>query len=156
VKLLQGDLAEAWREGGDEYATVAMRYQQVDKTLDRATGKVLEGDDKPDEGKKKKHDEFDCPSCNANNPWPDGLHEGEEIHCHYCGTSFLVRFTGGSHTGFSDENPETEPDPRQAQHDVTKRYATPFLLKYLAHKNKFGRRLRANDDGVAALVARPN
>ena len=50
VKLLQGDLAEAWREGGDEYATVAMRYQQVDKTLDRATGKVLEGDDKPDEG----------------------------------------------------------------------------------------------------------
>jgi len=70
--------------------------------------------------------------------------------------AFLVRFTGGSHTGFSDENPETEPDPRQAQHDVTKRYATPFLLKYLAHKNKFGRRLRANDDGVAALVARPN
>jgi len=50
VKLLQGDLAEAWREGGDEYATVAMRYQQVDKTLDRATGKVLEGDDRPDEG----------------------------------------------------------------------------------------------------------
>jgi predicted lipid-binding transport protein (Tim44 family) len=50
VKLLQGDLAEAWREGGDEYATVAMRYQQVDKTVDRATGKVLEGDDRPDEG----------------------------------------------------------------------------------------------------------
>jgi dienelactone hydrolase len=69
--------------------------------------------------------------------------------------SFLVRFTGGSHTGFSDENPETEPDPRQAQHDVAKRYATPFLLKYLAQKNKFGRRLRPADDGVAALVARP-
>lgn len=51
-------------------------------------------DDKQDESKvKKKYDEFDCPSCNANNPWPDGLHEGEEIHCHYCGTSFLVRFT---------------------------------------------------------------
>ena len=26
VKLLQGDLSEAWREGSDEYATVAMRY----------------------------------------------------------------------------------------------------------------------------------
>jgi predicted dienelactone hydrolase len=69
--------------------------------------------------------------------------------------SFLVRFTGGSHTGFSDENPETEPDPRQAQHDVAKRYATPFLLKYLAQKPKFGRRLRPTDDGVAALIARP-
>jgi alpha-beta hydrolase superfamily lysophospholipase len=69
--------------------------------------------------------------------------------------SFLVRFTGGSHTGFSDENPDTEPDPRQAQHDTAKRYATPFLLKYLAQKNKFGRRLRATDDGVAALIARP-
>jgi dienelactone hydrolase len=69
--------------------------------------------------------------------------------------SFLVRFTGGSHTGFSDENPDTEPDPRQAQHDVAKRYATPFLLKYLARKPKYGRRLRPTDDGIAALSARP-
>jgi predicted lipid-binding transport protein (Tim44 family) len=50
VKLLQGDLAEAWREGGDEYATVAMRYQQVDKTFDRTTGKLVEGSDSHDEG----------------------------------------------------------------------------------------------------------
>ena len=69
--------------------------------------------------------------------------------------AFLARFTGGSHTGFSDENPEIEPDPRQAQHDMTLRYATPFFLKYLAQKNKFGRRLRASDDGIVALVARP-
>jgi dienelactone hydrolase len=69
--------------------------------------------------------------------------------------AFLVRFTGGSHTGFSDENPETEPDPRQAQHDATKRYATPFLLDYLAHKHKLSRRLRSSDDGTVALVARP-
>jgi len=69
--------------------------------------------------------------------------------------AFLVRFTGGSHTGFSDENPETTPDPRQAQHDTTLRYATPFLLEYIAHKNAFARRLRPNDDGTAALVARP-
>jgi predicted lipid-binding transport protein (Tim44 family) len=33
-KLLQGDLAEAWREGRDEYATVAMRFSLTDVTLD--------------------------------------------------------------------------------------------------------------------------
>ena len=69
--------------------------------------------------------------------------------------AFLVRFTGGSHTGFSDENPETEPDPRQAQHDATTRFATPFLTKYLAHKKKFARYLRSTDDGAVALIARP-
>ena len=50
VKLLQGDLAEAWREGEDEYATVAMRYQQSDRLLDRNTGQVVESTEKPDEG----------------------------------------------------------------------------------------------------------
>jgi len=42
VKLLQGDLAEAWREGSDEYATVAMRYSLNDTMVDRASGKVLQ------------------------------------------------------------------------------------------------------------------
>ena len=42
VKLLQGDLSEAWREGDDEYATVAMRYSLNDKMVDRATGRVVE------------------------------------------------------------------------------------------------------------------
>ena len=50
VKLLQGDLAEAWREGDDEYATVAMRYQQSDRVLDRNTGQVMESTEHPDEG----------------------------------------------------------------------------------------------------------
>ncbi|WP_342237156.1 Tim44 domain-containing protein [Inquilinus sp. OTU3971] len=50
VRLLQGDLAEAWREGDTDYATVAMRYSSVDATRDRATGRVVEGDaDKPTE-----------------------------------------------------------------------------------------------------------
>ena len=44
VKLLQGDLSEAWREGVDEFATVAMRFSLVDLTVDRITGKVVEGD----------------------------------------------------------------------------------------------------------------
>ena len=50
VKLVNGDLAEAWREGEDEYATVAMRYSQVDKLVDRSSGRVVEGTDTPDEG----------------------------------------------------------------------------------------------------------
>jgi predicted lipid-binding transport protein (Tim44 family) len=44
VRLLQGDLAESWREGKDEYATVAMRYSSIDYTEDRKTGAVVEGD----------------------------------------------------------------------------------------------------------------
>lgn len=47
--------------------------------------------DKDSGKKKKKRDEFDCPTCNANNPWPDGLNDGDEVNCHYCGTNFLVR-----------------------------------------------------------------
>jgi predicted lipid-binding transport protein (Tim44 family) len=47
VKLLQGDLAEAWREGDTDYATVAMRFSLADETLDRDSGRVLQGG--PDE-----------------------------------------------------------------------------------------------------------
>jgi predicted lipid-binding transport protein (Tim44 family) len=42
IKLLQGDLAEAWREGNDDYATVAMRYSLNDRILDRNNGKLIE------------------------------------------------------------------------------------------------------------------
>ena len=44
VKLLQGDLAEAWHEAGSDYATVAMCYSLVDAMVDRATGSVISGD----------------------------------------------------------------------------------------------------------------
>jgi predicted lipid-binding transport protein (Tim44 family) len=44
VKLLQGDLAESWREGNTEYASVAMRYELVDSFVDRSSGRVVEGD----------------------------------------------------------------------------------------------------------------
>lgn len=40
-KLLQGDLAEAWREGQTDYATVAMRFSLTDVMVERATGKVV-------------------------------------------------------------------------------------------------------------------
>ncbi len=42
-KLLQGDLAEAWRESNGEYATVAMRYSIVDATVDIQSGQVVDG-----------------------------------------------------------------------------------------------------------------
>lgn len=44
VRLLQGDLAEAWREGETDYATVAMRFAMKEATLDKATGRVVSGD----------------------------------------------------------------------------------------------------------------
>ena len=44
VRLVQGDLSEAWNEEGAEFATVAMRYESIDVMLDRATGKVVSGD----------------------------------------------------------------------------------------------------------------
>lgn len=43
-KLLQGDLAEAWREGATDYATVAMRFSIVDVMVDRASGRVVGGE----------------------------------------------------------------------------------------------------------------
>ena len=45
VKLLQGDVAESWREGGRDYATVAMRYELRDVTRDRDSGRVVDGSD---------------------------------------------------------------------------------------------------------------
>jgi predicted lipid-binding transport protein (Tim44 family) len=44
IKLLQGDLSEAWRENGSDYATVAMRYSLIDATVDGKSGRVVSGD----------------------------------------------------------------------------------------------------------------
>src|SRR6202165_1501517 len=49
VKLLQGDLAEAWREGDTDYASVALRFSLVDKTLERTTGRLVAGSEAPTE-----------------------------------------------------------------------------------------------------------
>jgi predicted lipid-binding transport protein (Tim44 family) len=49
VKLLQGDLAEAWREEDTDFASVALRYALVDKTVDNATGRLVKGSDQPTE-----------------------------------------------------------------------------------------------------------
>jgi predicted lipid-binding transport protein (Tim44 family) len=43
VHLLQGDLAEAWREGGTDYATVAMKFALNDSMVERASSRTVEG-----------------------------------------------------------------------------------------------------------------
>ena len=42
VRLVKGDLSEAWSEQGRDYATVAMRFQMVDVTYD-AQNRVVDG-----------------------------------------------------------------------------------------------------------------
>ncbi|MBB2963662.1 TIM44-like domain-containing protein [Methylobacterium sp. R2-1] len=42
VKLLQGDLSEAWREGPVEFATVAMRFSLRDEVFERSTNRHVE------------------------------------------------------------------------------------------------------------------
>jgi predicted lipid-binding transport protein (Tim44 family) len=43
VKLLRGDLAEAWREGNTDYATVAVNFALKDSMVERASGQTVEG-----------------------------------------------------------------------------------------------------------------
>lgn len=45
VKLLQGDLAEAWGEDRTDYATVAMRYALRDVTVERGSGRIVANGD---------------------------------------------------------------------------------------------------------------
>ncbi|MFE1601676.1 Tim44 domain-containing protein [Methylobacterium sp. ID0610] len=45
VKLQQGDLSEAWREGPTDYATVAMRYSLRDVTMERGSGRIVANGD---------------------------------------------------------------------------------------------------------------
>ena len=49
TKLLQGDLSESWREGETDFASVAMRFSMVDKTVDRVSGRLVEGSEQPSE-----------------------------------------------------------------------------------------------------------
>jgi predicted lipid-binding transport protein (Tim44 family) len=42
VRLLKGDLSEAWTEGSRDYATVSMTFSMIDATLDNV-GRVLDG-----------------------------------------------------------------------------------------------------------------
>jgi predicted dienelactone hydrolase len=69
--------------------------------------------------------------------------------------SFLVRITDGTHGGFSDSDSHLTADALAHQQTIVRRYATAFLVRYLAHKAKFQKRLRAFDDGSVLLRSRP-
>lgn len=54
------------------------------------------GDDdseRDEAGRKKMLKDFDCPECDANNPYDDGFEAGDEIRCFYCGLSFKVHIS---------------------------------------------------------------
>lgn len=51
-------------------------------------------DEKPDP-KAGLHFEFECPECNAHNPYADGFRVGQEIQCFYCGQEFKVSDSDG-------------------------------------------------------------
>jgi len=41
--------------------------------------------------RKIKFTEFDCPVCEANNPYDEGFGDGDEVFCNYCGLTFKAR-----------------------------------------------------------------
>jgi predicted lipid-binding transport protein (Tim44 family) len=49
IRLLQADIAEAWREGNRDYATAAILYSSRDVTRERVSGRIVAGADRPTE-----------------------------------------------------------------------------------------------------------
>ncbi|HEX9241239.1 MAG TPA: hypothetical protein VF875_02230 [Anaeromyxobacter sp.] len=50
----------------------------------------LQGEDL---GRERRFQDFDCPECSANNPYDDGIGDGDEVRCFYCGLEFKVQVT---------------------------------------------------------------
>jgi len=53
-------------------------------------------DEKPsgdDLGRDRRFKDFDCPDCNANNPYDDSFGDGDEVRCYYCGQEFKAQVT---------------------------------------------------------------
>lgn len=46
--------------------------------------------------------EFDCPSCNANNPVDDTFTDGDEVRCNYCGSEFKVAVNAEGRVKFKE------------------------------------------------------
>lgn len=44
-----------------------------------------------DESRGRRFNEFDCPDCDANNPYDDGFGDGDEVRCFYCGEAFVAK-----------------------------------------------------------------
>lgn len=39
--------------------------------------------------------DFDCPSCNANNPVDPPARDGDELLCNYCGSEYSLKIADG-------------------------------------------------------------
>jgi len=39
-------------------------------------------------GRRRRFTDFDCPACNANNPYDDAFGNGDGVLCYYCGQEF--------------------------------------------------------------------
>jgi hypothetical protein len=42
-------------------------------------------------GRRRTFQDFDCPTCSANNPYDDAFGDGDDILCYYCGQEFKVQ-----------------------------------------------------------------
>jgi hypothetical protein len=49
------------------------------------------GEDEKTSEKVSRLFEFECPLCNANNPYDDGFAAGDEVRCYYCGAEVHCR-----------------------------------------------------------------
>ena len=67
-----------------------------DQNFDDDDDKERKG--KPGKGRK----EFDCPTCEANNPTEDPIKDGSEVRCHYCGNEFLVSLSDTGRMKFKE------------------------------------------------------
>ncbi len=59
--------------------------------------------------------------------------------------AFLVTITGGTHSGFTDEDSHLSPAALERQQALVRRYATAFLLRYLRGQRRAGAVLTAAD-----------
>ena len=56
---------------------------------------AFEEDDAPKEVGRRRFTEFECPACDATNPCDDGLGDGDDVICCYCGLEFRAAVTDG-------------------------------------------------------------
>ena len=64
---------------------------------------AYDDDERPDkDAGRKGGTDFDCPSCNANNPVDSALRDRDEVLCNYCGGHYLVRISDEGRVKFKE------------------------------------------------------
>lgn len=61
-----------------------------------------EDDEETQSGVRQLFNEFDCPTCNANNPCDPPFGDGAELMCNYCGAEFVVRLSDEGRLRFKE------------------------------------------------------